>query len=62
MRPYLRVLFIMVMSFIVVMLGSVAVVDAAVPIVERDGFWLLLFVLMVIATILAARLFGRNDR
>jgi hypothetical protein len=59
MKPYLRILFIMVMSFIVVILGTVAVAEASVPLVEQDAIWLLLFALMVVATILAARLFGR---
>jgi hypothetical protein len=59
MKPYLRILFIMVMSFIVVILGTMAVVEASVPLVEQDAIWLLLFALMVIATILAARLFRR---
>ena len=62
MRPYLRILFIMVMSYIVVLLGSAAVADATVPLAERDRFWLLLFVLMVVATVLAARLFRRDHR
>ena len=61
-HTYLRVLFIMVMSYIVVLLGSAAVADATVPLQERDGFWLLLFALMVVATVLAARLFSRNGK
>ncbi len=56
MRPYLRILFIMVMSFIVVIIGAVAVVDAETPLAEKDGIFLLLFALMVVATVLAARL------
>ncbi len=56
MRPYLRILFIMVMSFIVVIIGTVAVVDAETPLAEKDGIFLLLFALMVVATVLAARL------
>lgn len=59
MQPYLRILFIMVMSFIVVILGTMAVVEASVPLVEQDAIWLLLFALMVVATIIAARLFKR---
>jgi hypothetical protein len=59
MKPYLRILLIIVMSFIIVILGTMAVAEAAVPLVEQDAIWLLLFALMVIATILAARLIGR---
>lgn len=56
MRPYLRILFIMVMSFIVMIIGTLAVVDAETPLEEKDGMFLLLFAFMVVATILAARL------
>ena len=56
MRPYLRILFIMVMSFIVVIIGTLAVVDAETPLAEKDGMFLLLFALMVVAAVLAARL------
>ena len=56
MRPYLRILFIMVMSFIVVLIGTMAVTQADVPLAEQDGIWLLLFALLVVATVLAARL------
>jgi len=49
----------MVMSFIIVILGTMAVAEEAVPLVEQDAIWLLLFALMVMATILAARLIGR---
>lgn len=62
MRPYLRILFIMVLSYIVVLLGAAAVADATVPLEQRDGFWLVLFALMVVATVLAARLFSRNGK
>ena len=57
MQPYLRVLFIMVMSFIVVLLGTMAMVETEVPLQEQNGVWLLLFALMTAATVLAARLF-----
>ncbi len=56
MRPYLRILFIMVMSFIVVIIGTVAVVDAETPLAEKDGIVLLIFEMMFVATVLAARL------
>jgi nitric oxide reductase large subunit len=57
MLPYLRVLFIMVMSFIVVLMGTMAVVETEVPLEDQNGVWLLLFALMTVATVLAARLF-----
>jgi uncharacterized Tic20 family protein len=57
MQPYLRVLFIMIMSFIVVLVGTMAVVETEVPLEEQNGVWLLLFALMTVATVLAARLF-----
>jgi hypothetical protein len=57
MQPYLRVLFIMIMSFIVVLVGTMAVVETEIPLEEQDGVWLLLFALMTVATVLAARLF-----
>ena len=57
MQPYPCVLFIMAMSFIVVLLGTMAVVETEVPLQEQNGAWLLLFALMTAATVLAARLF-----
>ena len=57
MQPYLRVLFVMVLSFVVVMVGTLAVVDAEHPVAQNDGLWLMVFVLLVVATVLAARLF-----
>ena len=52
----------MLLSYIVVLLGSAAVADATVPLQDRDGFWLVLFALMVVATVLAARLFSGNRK
>jgi ABC-type uncharacterized transport system permease subunit len=43
----------MVMSFIVVIVGTVAVVDADQPLAKNDGLWLVVFALAVIATALA---------
>lgn len=57
MQPYLRVPFTRVMSFIVVLLGTVDVVETEVPLQQQNGVWLSLFVLMTAATVLAARLF-----
>jgi quinol-cytochrome oxidoreductase complex cytochrome b subunit len=57
MQPSLRALFIMAMSFVVVLLGTMAVVGMKVPLQEQNGIWLLLFALMTAATVLAARLF-----
>lgn len=56
MRPYLRILFIMMMSSIVVIIIMMAVVDAETPMAENDSMFLLLFALMVVATVFAARL------
>jgi hypothetical protein len=60
--PYLRILFIVVMSYIVVLVGSATVADTTVPLAERDRFWMVLFALVAAATGLAARLFRRNDK
>ena len=57
MQPSLRVLFIMAMSFVIVLLGTMAVVGMKVPLQAQNGVWLLLFALMTAATVLAARLF-----
>jgi hypothetical protein len=47
----------MVLSFIVVMVGTVAIIDVERPLAQNDGLWLMVFVLLVVATVLAARLF-----
>jgi hypothetical protein len=60
-KRYLRVLLVMVLSYIVVLVGTVAVVDTQVPLARNDGLWLLIFALLTVATVLAARLF-RNNR
>ncbi len=57
---YLRVFFIMTLSFLVVLVGTIAIADTEVPVAERNGAWLLVFVLLVIATVLAAMLFRRR--
>jgi hypothetical protein len=44
------------MSSIVVIIGTLAVIDTETPLAEKDGMFLLLFALMVVATVLAARL------
>ncbi|MEK9659628.1 MAG: hypothetical protein VW450_06775 [Chloroflexota bacterium] len=60
-KRYLRVLLVMVLSYIVVLVGTMAVVDTQVPLARNYGPWLLIFALMAIDTVLAARLF-RNNR
>ncbi len=57
---YLRVFFIMVLSFLVVLVGTIAIADTEVPVAERNGAWLLVFVVLVIATVLVAMLFRRR--
>ncbi len=57
---YLRVFFIMTLSFLVVLVGTIAIADTEVPVAERNGAWLLVFVLLVIATVLAAMLYRRR--
>ncbi len=47
----------MSLSFIVVIVGTVAVIDAGEPLARNDGLWLLVFALAVVATAAAARLF-----
>ena len=54
---YLRVLLIMILSFTVVMIGTVAVVDAEQPVAKNEGLWLMVFTLLMVATVVAARLF-----
>lgn len=56
-RWYLRALFIMVLSFAVAMAGTIAVVDAEQPLAQTDGWWLMAFALLAVATAMAARLF-----
>lgn len=53
----LRIFLIMVLSFTIVLIGTVAVVDANQPVAQNDGLWLLVFTLLVVATVIAARLF-----
>lgn len=60
-KRYLRVLLVMVLSYFVVLVGTMAVVDTQVPLARNYGPWLLIFALMAIDTVLAARLF-RNNR
>ena len=57
---YLRVFFIMTLSFLVVLVGTIAIADTEVPVAERNGAWLLVFVVLVIATVLAAMLYRRR--
>jgi hypothetical protein len=52
---YLRVLFIMILT--VVVIGTVAVVDAEESVAKNEGLWLMVFTLLVLATVVAARLF-----
>ena len=54
---YLCVLFIMILSFTVVMIGTVDVVDAEESVAKNEGLWLMVFTLLVLATVVAARLF-----
>ena len=54
---YLRVLLILVISFVVVLVGTVAVVDVERDLAKNDGLWLSVFVVLVVATIAAARIF-----
>ena len=54
-----RALFIMVLSFLVAMVGTIAVIDAEQPLVETDGLWLMAFALLAVATAAAAVL-SRN--
>jgi energy-converting hydrogenase Eha subunit C len=47
----------MLLSFIVVIVGTVAVIDADQPVAKNEGLWLMVFVLMVVTTLVAAKLF-----
>lgn len=55
MRSYLRILFIMMMSSMVLIIGMLGVVDTETPLAEKNGALLLLFALMAVTTVLAAR-------
>ena len=57
---YLRILLIMVMSFAVVLIGTIAVVDVERSLAKNDGLWLAVFVLAVFITVAAARLLRRR--
>lgn len=57
---YLRILLIMVLSFTVVLVGTIAVVDVEQSLAKNDGLWLAVFVLAVVATVAAARLLRRR--
>ncbi len=58
---YLRVLLIMLLSFFVVLAGTVAAVDVEQDLAKNDGLWLAVFVVMVVATIVAARAFRTRE-
>ena len=49
-----RALFIMVLSFLVAMVGTIAVIDAEQPLAKTDGLWLIVFALLAVATAAAA--------
>lgn len=49
-----RALFIMVLSFFVAMVGTIAVIDAEQPLVKTDGLWMMAFALLAVATAAAA--------
>ena len=49
-----RALFIMVLSFFVAMVGTIAVIDAEQPPVKTDGLWMMAFALLAVATAAAA--------
>ena len=49
-----RALFIMVLSFLVAMVGTIAVIDAEQPLVKTDGLWMMAFALLAVATAAAA--------
>ena len=54
---YLRILLIMVLSFTVVLVGTIAVVDVERDLARNDGLWLAVFVVAVVTTVAAARIF-----
>ena len=54
-----RALFIMVLSFLVAMVGTIAVIDAEQPLAKTDGLWMMAFALLAVATAAAAVL-SRN--
>ena len=48
-----RALFIMVLSFLVAMVGTIAVIDAQQPLAKTDGLWLMAFALLAVAAVLS---------
>ena len=59
-RWHTRALFIMVLSFLVAMVGTIAVIDAQQPLAKTDGLWLMTFALLAVAA--AAAVLGRQPR
>ena len=60
---YLRILLIMVLSFTVVLVGTIAVVDVEQNLARNDGLWIGVFVFAVaavISTVVAARVFRKR--
>ena len=49
-----RALFIMVLSFLVAIVGTIAVIDVEQPLAKTDGLWLMAFALLAVATAAAA--------
>ncbi len=58
---YLRVLLILVLSFLIVLIGTVAVVDVERNLAKNDGLWLAVFMVLVVATVAAARAFRERE-
>ena len=50
----------MVLSFTIVLVGTIAVVDVEQSLAKNDGLWLAVFALAVVATVAAARLLRRR--
>lgn len=57
---YLRVLLIMLLSFIVVIIGTVVITGAERGLARSNGLWLSVFVMLVAVTVTAARLSRRR--
>ncbi len=49
-----RALFLRLLSFLVAMVGTIAVIDAEQPLVKTDGLWIIAFALLAVATAVAA--------
>ena len=61
MRPFLRIFLIMIVSFSVVLAGTLAVGETSIPEEDRNGAWLLVFTLLAVTLALGTILRRSKD-